>query len=243
MPKKSGKVHKRHKKLPFVCFFVFLVVLFVVRSPFVGQSPVFAQNAPPPSETTTIFLARHAQTLQRQSTATMHYLELFQVRRRWVLPDIGYIDFGHNDYREMFIGGGYTLYEGKQLNFIEELFFEKAFGSRANDAKYLVPWTMVQYRLTDNLGGEAVYFPYVPLNKSGRAQHVLERMKLERNIGKRWKAGAGLGGYKYADNAWSHKPFLTTTLSTRWGDWEFWLQRLPGNRAQFQIRYAIVARR
>ena len=231
----KGK-HKKHKKIFFVPFVLLLV-------PFAVLPPFLAQNAPPPSETTTIFLARHAQTLQRQSTATMHYLELFQIRRRWVLPDIGYIDFGRSDYREMFIGGGYTLYEREHFNFTQELFFEKAFGSASNDAKYLVPWTMIQYSLTDRLGGEAVYFPYLPLDKSGRAQHVLERAKLERSIGKHWKAGAGLGGYKYADNPWSHRPFLTSTLNTPWGAWEFWLQRLPANKAQFQIRYAIVAHR
>ena len=68
----------------------------------------------------------------------------------------------------------------------------------------------------------------------------IERMKLERKIASHWKAGAGLGGYKFADKAWSHRPFLTTTVSTRWGDWELWLQRLPQNKLQFQIRYAIV---
>jgi hypothetical protein len=119
----------------------------------------------------------------------------------------------------------------------------QASGSGANKARYLIPWTLIQYRLSEKLGGEAVYFPYLPLNKGGSAQHVLERMKLERKVASHWKAGAGLGGYRSAGNAWSHKPFLTTTVSTRWGDWEFWLQRLPGNKGQFQIRYAIVTQR
>lgn len=202
-----------------------------------------AQGSPPAPETTTVFLARHGQRLQLQSIATLHYLELFQIRRRWIVPDIGYIDFGHDNYREMFVGAGYTLYDGKRLSWIEEMLFAQAFGSSANDARYLLPWTLIQYRLTDQFGGETVYFPYFPLNKNGRVQHVLERAKLERKVGSRWKAGAGLGGYKYADNAWSHRPFLTTTVRTRWGDWEFWLQRLPGNKAQFQIRYAMVDQR
>ena len=34
-------------------------------------------------------------------------------------------------------------------------------------------------RLTDRLGSEAVYFPYIPLNEAGRTRHVLERAKSE----------------------------------------------------------------
>src|ERR1041385_4019239 len=99
---------------------------------------------------------------------------------------------------------------------------------------------MVQYHVTEKLGGEAVYFPYIPVNGSGRKQHVLERAKLERKFTNRWKAGAGIGGYKFGDEPWSTRPFLTTTLSTRWGAWELWLQRLPENKPQLQIRYAIA---
>jgi hypothetical protein len=196
-----------------------------------------AQSA---AETTTIVLAREGQRFQRQSTATMHYLETFQIRHRWVLPDIGYIDFGHSDYREVFMGGGYTVYDGKHISFIQEALFVQASGSSAHQARYLMPWTMVQYHLTEKLGGETVYFPYFPLNDNGRKQHVLERAKLEYKIANRWKAGAGLGGYKFGDEAWSNRPFITMTVSTRWGDWEVWLQRLPENKAQFQIRYAIA---
>jgi hypothetical protein len=196
-----------------------------------------AQSA---AETTTIVLAREGQRLSPQSTATLHYLESFQVRHRWVLPDVGYIDFGHSDYREVFLGGGYTLYDGKHISLVEEGLFVQASGHSSNQARYVMPWTMLQYHLTEKLGGEAVYFPYIPLNESARKQHVLERAKLERKISNRWKAGAGLGGYKFADQAWSNRPFITTTVSTRWGDWEFWLQRLPENKPQFQIRYAIA---
>jgi hypothetical protein len=193
-----------------------------------------------PAETTTVVLAREGQRFPPQSTSTLHYLEAFQVRHGWVLPDVGYIDFGHSDYREVFVGGGYTLYDGKHFSLVEEGLFTQASGSSAHQARYIVPWTMVQYHLTEKLGGEAVYFPYIPLNDSGRKQHVLERAKLERKIANRWKAGAGLGGYKFGDDTWSNRPFVTTTVSTRWGDWEFWLQRLPENKAHFQIRYAIA---
>jgi len=211
-------------------FSVFIVCLVCTE---VG----LAQSA---AETTTVVLAREGQRFSPQSTATLHYLEGFQIRHRWVLPDVGYIDFGHGDYREVFMGGGYTLFDGKRVSLVEEGLFVQASGSGANQARYAMPWTMLQLHLTDKFSGEAVYFPYIPLNNSGRKQHVLERAKVERKIANRWKAGAGLGGYKFADQAWSNRPFITTTFSTRWGDWEFWLQRLPENKPQFQIRYAIA---
>jgi hypothetical protein len=149
------------------CLFVLVVCL-------VCTGLGLAQTAP---ETTTILLARQAQRFPPESTATLHYLEAFQIRHKLVLPDVGYIDFGHSDYREMFIGGGYTLYDGKRLSLVEEMLFVQASGAAANKARYVMPWTMVQYRLTEKIGREAVYFPYFPLNESGRAQHVLERAK------------------------------------------------------------------
>ena len=202
----------------------------------------FTQTASAP-ETTTIVLARYGQRFGSPKTPSLHYLEGFQNRNRWVLPDVGYIDFGQSDYREVFMGGGYTLVDGKHLSLVEEGLFVQASGAAAKESRYVMPWTMLEYRITDKLGGQAVYFPYIPVNDSGRKQHVLERAKLERKFTGRWKAGAGLGGYKFANNAWSTRPFLTTTLSTRWGDWEFWLQRLPENKPQFQIRYAIARQR
>ena len=214
--------------------FLFALIVCLACAPL-----AFAQSPSAP-ETTTVVLAREAQRLSSPNSTTLHYLEGFQLRHRWVLPDVGYIDFGHSDYREVFMGGGYTLLDTKRLSLIQEGLFVQASGSAANQARYVMPWTMLQYRVTDKVGGEVVYFPYIPVNNAGRKQHVLERAKLERKLTGRWKAGAGLGGYKFANDAWSTRPFVTTTLSTRWGDWEFWLQRLPENTPQFQIRYAIA---
>src|SRR2546428_943681 len=134
--------------------FVFIVCLVCTQLAFT-QSPA----AP---ETTTVVLAREGQRLSSPSSSTMHYLEGFQVRQRWVLPDVGYIDFGHSDYREVFMGGGYTLLDGKHVSLIEEGLFIQASGSAANQARYVMPWTMLQYRATDKIGGEVVYFPYIP---------------------------------------------------------------------------------
>ena len=48
-----------------------------------------------------------------------------------------------------------------------------------------------------------------------------------------------LWAYQYLHQAWQNKPFVTTTLSTKVGAFEFWLQKLPGG-SQLQLRYQLV---
>jgi len=87
------------------------------------------------------------------------------------------------------------------------------------------------------LGGEVVYFPYLPLNKAGRMQHVLERAKLEYSF-KHFKAGGGYGAYQFGDSPWQNKPFITSTLKCgRFGNLELWLQKMPRGNPQVQVRY------
>jgi hypothetical protein len=170
---------------------------------------------------------------------TYHYVEAFQERGRWIYPDIGYIDFGETkQYREFFIGAGGAVIASKHLRFIEEGMIEQALGPTSEHATYFIPWSFAPFNITSRLGGEVVYFPYLPLNKQGRIQHVLERAKVEYDF-EHFKAGAGYGAYQFGDGPWENKPFITATLKAgSLGNFEFWLQRLPGNHAHLQVRYA-----
>jgi hypothetical protein len=199
----------------------------------------FAQGATDTTEpTTTLVLARTGVRLDSPHVGTYHYLEIIQSRGKWVYPDVGYFDAATNDYREVFAGGGRTLLESKRMTFVEELLFDQALSPAARSARYLVPWTMLKFRFTPKFTNETVYFLYLPLNDSARIQQIPERSKFEYAIKKSWKAGVGYGGYKYGDAAWQHKPFVTTTISTKAGAFEFWLQKMPGG-AQIQFRYAL----
>lgn len=171
---------------------------------------------------------------------TYHFAEVFQVRGKWVYPDVGYVDFGRNNYREVFAGGGYTFLNGKHITAVGELLYEQALGPSTHNDRWLVPWTILQYRITPKLGGEASYFAYAPLTSTAIVQHVLERSKLEYKIKSHWKLGAGYPGKKAENRPWQNKPFLTTTFLTKEGDLEFWLQRLPQNILQVEIRYKLV---
>jgi hypothetical protein len=201
-----------------------------------SQGPVDAGPAAP-EPTLTLFFARTGQSLTAPYPATIHYAEFLQIRNRWIYPDIGYVDFAHNNYREFFIGGGRTLIENKFAEWEQEVEFVQATGPAAGSARYLQPWSMLRLRFTPRVTSEIVYFSYLPLNKTATFHQVVERAKVEYRVQKHWKIGAGYAG---ADpgGPWINKPFLTTTVSSAAGDFEFWLQRIPSG-AQIELRYGL----
>jgi hypothetical protein len=204
----------------------------------------FAQGPAPEKETAaapteTLFFARTGESLTSPPIGVIHYLEFLQIRNRWIYPDIGYVDFAHNDYREFFIGGGRTLIDNKLASWDQELLYLQATGSASRHASYLQPWSMLRLRFTPKWTSEIVYFMYLPLNDSARFHQVIERAKVEYAVKKRWKLGAGYAGTKPVGGQWENKPFLTTTVSTRAGAFEFWLQKIPAGE-QIEIRYALV---
>jgi hypothetical protein len=193
----------------------------------------------PDAPTKSFLLARTGESLTAPYIATIHYFEFFQVRKKWVYPDIGYVDFGKGNYREFFIGGGRTLYDGKFASWDQELMYDQATGPAARSARYLQPYAIFRVYFTPKFRNETDYFLYLPLNDSARIHFVLERAKFEYSLAKKWKIGAGYAGNKFPGVPWVKKPFISTTISTRAGAFEFWLQKIPGG-AQVQIRYALV---
>jgi len=80
------------------------------------------------SKTATIVMARWGERAESPAINTYHFVDVFQVRGKWVYPDIGYVDFGHINYREFFAGGGYSLLNGKHVAAVGELLYEQALG-------------------------------------------------------------------------------------------------------------------
>ena len=197
--------------------------------------------APLHAQTRSFLITRTGVQLESPHHGTYRYLEFFQTRGDWVLPDVGALDFYHDSYRELFVGGGRTLFNSKQVTWVGELYLAQAVGSAAQSARYLWPWTLVDVRFTPRLTSEIVYFPYIPLNSAAHFQHVLERAKIEFAPSTVWKFGAGYGAYQYTGQAWQNKPFVTTTFTTRVGAFELWLQKMPGG-SQMQVRYQLVWR-
>jgi len=156
----------------------------------------FGQDPPPEgitedAPTKTFFIARTGESLNAPYIGTIHYLEFFQIRKKWIYPDIGYVDFAHGNYREFFIGGGRTLYDSKIASWDQELEYVQATGPVAGSARYLQPWSMLRVHFTPKFTNETVYFLYLPLNDSARIHQVIERAKFEYALTKIWKIGAG----------------------------------------------------
>jgi hypothetical protein len=191
------------------------------------------------SQTQDVLLARTAM----RSFPTGHYVEAMEIRDRWIAPDAYYFDAGSGRYREVALGGGAQLLRSKHLTITQEAYIDQALGPDAHHAIYLVPWTYIGYTLTPKVRGETVYFPYFPLNHNGHFEQIVERAKLEYYF-PRLKIGAGYGGIQVGGRDWKQKPFLTTTIrGGNLGDLEFWLQRIPGNHVQAQIRYRLTVMR
>jgi hypothetical protein len=206
----------------------------------------FAQDAAPDGKgdtpvpsTKSFFLARTGKRVTAPDIEIIHYLEFFQIRKKWIHPDIGYVDFAHDNYREFFIGGGRTLYDGRFATWDQELLYLQATGPAARSASYLQPWSMLRVQLAPKLTSEMVYFLYLPLNDTARFHQVIERAKLEYALENRWKIGAGYAGTKPVGGRWLNKPFLTMTISTKAGAFEFWLQKISGGE-QVEARYALI---
>ena len=160
----------------------------------------FAQDAPKTSSPiTSILVARTGIRTDAPHVGTYHYMEFFQLHGKLIWPDVGVVDYGHGNYRELFTGAGGTILSNKKIFVAEELYFAQATGSGAKNARYLWPWTLVDYHFGPKLTGEAVYFPYIPLNQSARVQHVIERAKIDYAVNKTVKVGGGYGAYKYGD--------------------------------------------
>ena len=193
-------------------------------------------------------VSAHAQTpetlvLLRTATerGAYHFVEVIHERGKLVALDVGYIDFDHPKlYREMWIGGGWRAFSGSRGFLTAEGLLARACGEHGEGALYLQPFFLGVYRIAPRVPFEGVYLGYAPLNDAARVQHLLERAKVEYDF-PRFKIGAGYSAYKFGDEAWHHKPFITGTLKAGgFGNFEVWLQRVPDDQFSVQFRYAKV---
>lgn len=180
-----------------------------------------------------------------RNDVTYRHIQGVHSRGRWVLLDAGYIDFGDAaGYRELWVGAGHVLHASDRALFVAEGLVAQAFGPKARGETYLQPWFLFWCRLGERLESETVYLAYVPLDGAGTRQHVLDRSKVELDLG-RFKLGAGYAGFRFGGAPWQHRPFLTGTVKLGGaGALELWAQRLPdpggGSVIQAQIRYSVT---
>ncbi len=215
-------------------------VLAATLSGVAGTVVCAAQDQKPAHvPTTSVLLVRTGQNLQAPYTGTYHLAELFQMRGRWIAPDMGYVDFATNTYREFFAGGGYTVVNRKKATLSLEGFFVQDTGPAAKGARYFWANPIMTVQFTPKWTWQTGYISYLPINHSGTFQQVLERSKMQYAFTKSVKAGAGYAMYQTPGKPVQNKPFATITFATRAGSIELWAQHVPKG-AQVQARYVFA---
>lgn len=212
--------------------------LLLVFFGFACLQPSFAEPAAP-HPLSSIYIVRTGEPLQAPHVLTYHMLEYAQMRGRWIFPDVGYYDAGHSNDGQWFAGAGVEVLHARKAVWTQELYFAQEAGADARNQHYLWIWPILDLSFTPKLTSQTVVYPTVPLDKSARWGFDVDRTKLEYAFRPYLKAGAGYCASKSATSAWKNEPFLTATVTHRTGDWELWLERIPGG-AQIQLRYQLV---
>jgi len=197
------------------------------------------ESAPPRKPVTISYTVRTGEQLQAPHVSTYRLFEYSQQRGRWILPDFGDYDFGQGGERLLFAGAGAEFHPVKRATLTQIVYFSQAVGPGSRDARYLWVWPVMDIDITPRLSAETVVYPSIPLNRAAEAGIDVDRAKMEYAVRRKLTAGAGYSGSICGGSTWKNKPFLTTTVTTRAGSFEFWLQKMPGG-GQIQVRYQLV---
>jgi hypothetical protein len=199
-----------------------------------------AEEISPPREPVAIaYTVRTGEQLQGPHVATYRLVEYSQQRGRWIVPDFGDYDFGQGGQRLLFAGAGAEFRPARRTTLTQIVYFSQAVGPGSHGARYLWVWPVLDVNITPRLTAETVAYPSIPLNGAAQPGFDVDRAKMEYAVHRKLTAGAGYSGSICGGSAWKNKPFLTTTVTTRAGSFEFWLQRMPGG-GQIQVRYQLV---
>jgi hypothetical protein len=185
------------------------------------------------------YYVRTGEQLQAPHVLTYGLVEYEQQRGRWTLPDLGAYDEGPTKDQLLFLGAGVDLHPAKSALLTQEIYFVQSTGPGSHGARSLWVWPVLELSFTPRLTAEAVAYPTIPLNRAAQAGFDVDRAKLEYALRRNFTVGAGYSSSICEGSAWQNKPFLTTTILSRAGSIEFWLQQMPGG-GQVQVRYKLV---
>ncbi len=185
------------------------------------------------------YTVRAGEQLQAPHVQTYRLVEFSQQRGRWIFPDFGDYDFGQGGERLTFVGVGAEFHPARRATLTQIVYLSQAVGPGSHGARSLWLWPVLDVNFTPRLTAEAVVYPTIPLNGASKAGFDVDRAKMEYAVRRKLTLGAGYSGSICDGSAWKNKPFATTTVATRAGSFEFWLQRMPGG-GQIQIRYQLV---
>jgi hypothetical protein len=185
------------------------------------------------------YIVRTGEQLQAPHVLTYRLVEYAQQRGRWILPDMGVYDTAHGESKLLFLAAGADLHPTKKALLTQEIYFVQAAGPGSHGARSIWLWPVLDLNFTPRLRAEVVVYPTIPLNRAAQAGFDVDRAKLEYAVRRNFSMGGGYGASKCEGSTWQNKPFLNTTIFSRAGSFEFWLQRMPGG-GQIQTRFTLV---
>jgi hypothetical protein len=199
-----------------------------------------AMVAEPPSPVTNIYILRGAEQLNAPHRLSYRLVEWSQMRGKMIFPDIGYYDSGYGKDQIWFAGAGGDFIQNKRFSWEQEFYFAQEAGPGSSQGRSAWVWSVFDFTLPRHSYLQAVMYPSIPLNRAQRFGFDVDRIKAEHRLGSHWVAGVGYTGGICASRQWQNSPFATVTRKTRAGNFEVWLQRVPGG-SQAQVRYLLIA--
>jgi hypothetical protein len=184
-------------------------------------------------------VVRTGEQLQSPHQQTYDLVEFSQQRGRWIVPDIGVYRSGDEKNELLFGGAGIDLPIGKKADYTQVFYFSQEVGPGSHGARSLWVWPVIDFNLTPRWFSEVVVYPTIPLNRAAQAAFDVDRAKLQYELRRSFALGGGYSATKCTGTPWKNKPFLTATVFSRAGSFEFWLQRMAGG-GQVQVRYTLT---
>lgn len=184
-------------------------------------------------------VVRTGEPLQSPHRLTYRLVEFSQQRGRWILPDLGAYDSSAGKDKLLFTGAGAEFRIGRRIDYTQIVYFAQDVGPGSHAARMLWVWPVLDVDLGRRWMAEGVAYPTIPLNRAAQTGFDIDRIKLERELTRRFSAGAGYSASLCTGKPWDNKPFVTTTVRSRAGSFEFWLERIDAG-AQVQVRYTLI---
>lgn len=197
------------------------------------------ETVPHHSPVVSTLVVRTGEQLQTPHVPTYKMMEFSQQRGRWILPDIGIYSAEQEKDKLLFGGAGAELRLSNKAVLTQVVYFSQDVGPGSHGARSLWVWPVIDINFTPRWQAEAVVYPTIPLNRAAQAAFDVDRAKLEYVLRRHLTIGGGYSASICDGDPWKNKPFLTTTVPSRAGSFEFWLQRMPGG-GQIQVRYTLI---
>jgi len=211
-----------------------VLFLFLGLNGGLGAEETVSHNSPVVST----YLVHTGEQFQAPHVLTYKMLEFSQQRGRWTLPDVGiYTGAGEKD-KLLFGGAGADFRLSKKALLTQEIYFAQDTGPGSHHARSLWLWPVFNLDFAPRWLAQVVAYPTIPLNRAALAGFDVDRAKLQYDLRRNFAIGGGYNSSKCEGSPWKNRPFLTTTVSSIAGSFEFWLQKTPGG-GQLQLRYTL----